>query len=144
MGFEWFQRIYLQQAVNVLHAFDVVCGVNMKVLQRFGWRNRLDRLVNAVTRTHTHTGAHTDLHVKLQKDTSSWTGSGETAKRLSSWGLCFIHAHVWGTWLRKNTFYLLYPAALEHVVVCLASVEVLGYNWRLWWCFVIRCCTLLS
>lgn len=35
------------------------------------------------------------------------------------------------------TFYLLYPAALENVIICLDSVEFLGYNWRVWWCFVI-------
>lgn len=36
------------------------------------------------------------------------------------------------------TFYLLYPVALENVIVCLDSVEFWGYNWRLWWCFVIH------
>lgn len=44
-------------------------------------------------------------------------------KDFSSQGLCFIHVYVWGPWLRKMTFYLLFSAALQNVIICMDSEE---------------------
>lgn len=65
-------------------------------------------------------------HEVAKRNAPGWTEFKETAKRLSSPGSCFIHAYVWGPWLRKMTFYLPYPAALENVIICLDSEWFLG------------------
>lgn len=74
-----------------------------------------------------HTHAHTNSHRKLQKDTLQVERNPK--RQLKDFLLeayVLFMRYVWGPWLRKMTFYLLHPAALENVIICLDSEEFFG------------------